>query len=248
MPPTRTATLANATSPTPTFVADLQGDYLLRLVVTDPFVAASEPDTVLVRFNNVPPVADAGDTKTVLVGTTVVLDGGESTDANGDPLTFLWSLVSKPLTSLAALDDSTASTPRFVADESGTYLVSLVVNDGLVDSEPSSVTIMAISTQTQLSQTLGGSIDALNALDPAVFKNASLQNATTSKLVAVLDQIEQGLFQQALDKLENDILGKLNGCSEGGAPDRNDWITDCGAQAQVYPLIIEAIGLIESPL
>jgi hypothetical protein len=83
----------------------------------------------------------------------------------------------------------------------------------------------------------------VNGLDPAVFINANLQNATTNKVVAVLDQIEQGL-----DKLENDLLAKLNGCAEGGAPDRNDWITDCRAQGQVYPLIIEAMGLLESLL
>jgi hypothetical protein len=88
----------------------------------------------------------------------------------------------------------------------------------------------------------------VNGLDPAVFLNANLQNATTNKVVAVLDQIEQGLFQEALDKLENDLLAKLNGCAEGGAPDRNDWITDCRAQGQVYPLIIEAMGLLESLL
>lgn len=203
---------------------------------------------MLVSFNNVPPVANAGPTQTVLVGATVGLDGRESADANGDPLTFRWSLTEKPATSLAELDDSTAETPRFVADEPGIYLVSLVVNDGLVDSEPSSVTIMAISTQTKLSQTLSGSIDAVNGLDPAVFINANLQNATTNKVVAVLDQIQQGLLQDALDKLEHDILAKMNGCAAGGAPDRNDWITDCGAQAHVYPLIMEAIDLLESLL
>jgi hypothetical protein len=74
-PATSAATLSNAASPTPTFIADVQGDYLLRLVVTDLFGAASEPDTVLVSFNNMPPVANAGLTQTVLVGATVVLDG-----------------------------------------------------------------------------------------------------------------------------------------------------------------------------
>jgi hypothetical protein len=65
-----------------------------------------------------------------------------------------------------------------------------------------------------------------------------------NKINAVLSEIDQGLYQDALSKLQNDILAKTNGCTETGAPDRNDWITDCGAQAQVYPLVVEAIELL----
>lgn len=51
-----------------------------------------------------------------------------------------------------------------------------------------------------------------------------------------------------MEQLEHAVLARLNGCAKGGVPDKNDWILDCGAQAQSYPLIIEAMGLIESLL
>jgi hypothetical protein len=57
--------------------------------------------------------------------------------------------------------------------------------------------------------------------------------------------IEEERYEEALDKLENDILQKTNGCAETGAPDKNDWIRDCDTQNQVYPFITEAIALLK---
>ena len=76
------------------------------------------------------------------------------------------------------------------------------------------------------------------------FKNSNLQNNLTNKINVVLGKIDQGLYQEALNKLEHDILAKTNGCAEIGEPDRNDWITDCVSQSQVYALIMEAIELL----
>ncbi len=53
--------------------------------------------------------------------------------------------------------------------------------------------------------------------------------------------IDEGLYNDALHKLENDILAKMNGCALLGEPDKNDWIKTCQAQSQIYPLIIETI-------
>ncbi len=46
---------------------------------------------------------------------------------------------------------------------------------------------------------------------------------------------------EALDKLENNILRKTNGCAETGEPDKNDWIITCEEQGELYPLVIETI-------
>ncbi len=56
--------------------------------------------------------------------------------------------------------------------------------------------------------------------------------------------IDQENYQEALDKLRNDILGKTNGCAEGGNADKNDWIGDCASQSTVYPLLLETITLL----
>lgn len=64
------------------------------------------------------------------------------------------------------------------------------------------------------------------------------------KINAVLIDIDQGLYPEALDKLQNDILKKTDGCTTAGVPDKNDWIVNCTAQGRIYPLIIEAIRLL----
>ena len=90
---------------------------------------------------NSEPVADAGPDRTVFLAETVTLDGSGSRDADGDPLTFSWSLTSVPAGSTATLSDPAAVMPSFVVDLPGAYVVQLVVNDGTTDSAPDTATI-----------------------------------------------------------------------------------------------------------
>lgn len=245
-PQSSNATLSNSAIPNPTFVADVHGDYVASLVVTDEHGAASNPDTVTVSFMNVKPVANAGQNQAVAVGQTVFLSGSGSSDANGDTLTYSWSMTSRPASSLAELANTTGMDTSFIADMPGIYVVSLVVNDGFVDSDPASVTITATITKNQVIDEVETIIDVINGLNLNVLKNPNMGNALTNKLNAVLADIDQGLYQDALDKLQNDILAKTDGCALGGAPDKNDWIKDCASQSQVYPLIMEAVILLQS--
>ncbi len=77
----------------------------------------------------------------VFVGETATLNGGDSTDVDGDPLSFEWTLIRVPDGSTAALSDPFAVNPTINIDLPGAYEVQLVVNDGNVDSAPDSVTI-----------------------------------------------------------------------------------------------------------
>jgi hypothetical protein len=95
------------------------------------------------KLVNVAPLANAGQAQSVFVDTQVTLDGSGSTDANADVLTYTWSLTSKPLGSKAALSSATSVKPVFTADEAGSYVFMLVVNDGQVDSSPATVSITA---------------------------------------------------------------------------------------------------------
>jgi hypothetical protein len=83
---------------------------------------------------NVAPVANAGSFQNVVTGQSVTVSGAGSTDANGDVLTYKWAMVSKPLDSTATLANATTITPSFTADKNGTYVLSLQVNDGKLDS------------------------------------------------------------------------------------------------------------------
>jgi hypothetical protein len=93
------------------------------------------------------PVADAGLDQNVSTGSLVTLDGSGSSDADSNTLTYSWSFTSKPTGSNATLSDSTIVNPTFMADVAGTYLVSLVVNDGTADSVADTVTITATSDE-----------------------------------------------------------------------------------------------------
>jgi len=46
--------------------------------------------------------------------------------------------------------------------------------------------------------------------------------------------------------VDNDILKKTDGCVTTGQPDKNDWITTCEAQQQIYPFVIETIDYVNS--
>ena len=130
-----TVAFDSATSPKPKFTPVVEGVYVASLVVTDDKLLSSASDyvTVTVFRTNAAPVAVAGTDQNVTVGATVKLNGLGSTDANGDVLTYNWTL-SKPSGSLATLLTTVPSQPTFVADVSGDYVASLIVNDGKLDS------------------------------------------------------------------------------------------------------------------
>jgi|SRR5450830_1008924 len=87
------------------------------------------------------PVADAGAAQTVVAGTSIKL-AGSGTDADQDIVLYSWTLT-KPAGSSATLLNYHVATPTFFADLPGAYVATLIVNDGKLDSAPSSVTITA---------------------------------------------------------------------------------------------------------
>jgi hypothetical protein len=138
------AALSDTTAVSPTFVPDVEGTYTATLIVNDG-MDDSTPDSVDITAEivvvNTPPVADAGPDQTVAVNDTVALDGSGSSDDDGDPLTFSWSLTTVPVGSTATLSDTTAVSPSFVADVAGDYVAQLIVNDGTEDSNAATVSI-----------------------------------------------------------------------------------------------------------
>jgi hypothetical protein len=129
------AALVDNTSAKPTFTADLVGVYVASLVVFDgKLYSEIKTVTVTASVANSAPVANAGSFQNVVTGLPVSVSGAGSTDANGDVLTYKWAMVSKPVESTATLANATTIAPTFTADKNGTYVLSLQVNDGKVDS------------------------------------------------------------------------------------------------------------------
>ena len=233
------AALSNATSPAPTFLVDVHGDYVIELVVSDPWVS-SLPDSMIVSFDNLKPVADAGNSFTLVLGNPADLNGGGSSDPNGDPLTYKWSFVYKPQNSQAVLNAPGIVNPTFTPDVAGVYVVSLIVNDGQVDSDPSTITITVVSSSNPIINDLIAAINAINALDRSAFKSLNLKKVLTNKINTAIEYIDQGFYAEGKKALEG-IIKKMDGCAKNGKPDKNDWITTCVAQDQVYPQILSAI-------
>jgi len=130
----------------PEFYADAEGTYVARVVVSDGQATDQDEVTITVDNPNGAPIADAGYDQTVSVGDTVQLNGGGSSDPDGDALNFRWRIQTSPSSSSAALDDPTSPLPRFLADRAGAYVIELVVDDGEYSSSPAIVRVQAQSS------------------------------------------------------------------------------------------------------
>jgi len=140
--------LSDPTSPTPSFttptVEDTTG-FIFTLMVSDGELE-SEYDTVIISVyhTNVPPVADAGEDQVAIENETVILDGTASSDFENDNLSYAWSAPQG-----IELDDSTRSMPTFVApevEESVSYVISLIVSDGELESAPDTVMVTILNS------------------------------------------------------------------------------------------------------
>lgn len=139
------ASLANADSVKPTFVPDVAGTYTATLSVNDGKLSSVPVSTtVTVTTANAAPVANAGAAQRVVLGSTVMLNGAGSSDANGDSLTYSWTLTSRPVGSQAVLSADNTVTPSLVTDLEGVYVASLVVSDGKLKSNPVTTTVTAV--------------------------------------------------------------------------------------------------------
>ena len=90
---------------------------------------------------NMPPVPEAGSNQQTFVNTEIYLDGSNSSDADGDLLSYTWSVTYKPVNSNAILMNAESMNPLFMADTPGTYKIQLTVNDGKIQSFPDGVEV-----------------------------------------------------------------------------------------------------------
>lgn len=97
--------------------------------------------------NQAPTASISVSASSVETGEIVTLDGTNSSDPDGDNLSFTWSLTT-PQSSNAQLSDVNGSQPSFTADVTGDYIISLTVSDGQAEgSEDVGITANPCSAQ-----------------------------------------------------------------------------------------------------
>jgi len=92
---------------------------------------------VLVAGNvgSAPPIAITSPYQKAVVGKPVTFDGTGSFDPDGDEISsYLWTVESKPPTSMAMIDQATESISSFTPDMAGDFQINLVVSSGINSS------------------------------------------------------------------------------------------------------------------
>ncbi len=101
---------------------------------------------------NQAPVADAGPNQSVAAASTVTLSGSGSYDPEGDPLSFTWTFDSVPDGSALAgetgftINGGDEVATAFTPDALGTYVISLMVTDGVGNNSTPDRTLVEVVT------------------------------------------------------------------------------------------------------
>ena len=108
---------------------DIAGNLICSQIVTKEWI-----------ITNKPPIADAGKDQVVeqdnLGGASVTLNGSGSSDPDGDPLTYTWTWTGGSANGVSPI----------ISLQLGATTITLVVNDGTVDSAPDTVIITVQDT------------------------------------------------------------------------------------------------------
>ena len=171
------AVLRDAQTAHPSFLADVPGDYVLQLIVSNS-VVVSDPRTVTVTASGCgvyAPVVEQVSTndETPSIGSTIQLGARVSSRDNdaacgslGETFAWKWSLVQLPAGSVAALNAPASENPSLRADKDGDYVVQLVVTSSNgKSSQPSQFTVHVSDCGAHIAAgaSIGTSADTLGA-------------------------------------------------------------------------------------
>jgi len=123
------------------------------------------------------PVANAGPDQHVAFGAPVILDGTQSFDPDGKPLSYTWTQSSGPdVTSGSGI--LTGPSPSFTAPSANTVLVfDLVVSDGMETSEPDGIFIYVTGDDLAPTVAQVQPADDATGVDPTTTLRATFSEA-----------------------------------------------------------------------
>lgn len=176
------------------------GSYLVMLTVSDESLTSSDTVTIIITSlvpPNSPPVANAGFDLTVNAGKQIVFDGSDSTDSDGDTLSYSWDFG----------DGSTGNGVKVshLYTTPGAYTVTLMVSDGQLSTTDSA----SVAVQTE-----GRSLrDTFDRPDSSILGNGWVE--ITGDLVIE----KQELGNASLKGIHLAVLPELSGSTQNVAVD-----------------------------
>jgi hypothetical protein len=102
----------------------------------------------------------------------------------------------------------------------------------------------AIDPVPTILEKLKGLVSTIKETPDSAFKNRLLDDLLMIEIMFIKWEVHYGAYSAALRNLQTGILTRTDGCISGSKADRNDWVTDCEVQKQLYWAINEVIVLL----
>lgn len=117
------------TGVSPAVSFETSGEYNVSLTVTDNNGENSTRKKVLTVAPNRAPVAEARANRTISVDKAIILNARNSSDPDGDTLSYNWELISQPESSSVSLENNNGLLQTVQPTETGKYQFKLTVTD-----------------------------------------------------------------------------------------------------------------------
>lgn len=148
--------LENSKHISPSLTLDVVGTYVIQLIVSDG-KKISQLDFVTIFTINEEPIAVISNMSSsvdrhYIEGDSIVLDASQSYDPEAQTLFYHWSFNLKPKKSAAKFSNIASVSPNFIPDQTGVYIIYLIVDDGLQQSKAASL-IIEVSKPARKSDT-----------------------------------------------------------------------------------------------
>jgi arylsulfatase A-like enzyme len=194
---------------------------------------------------NIIPIAQAGLDQNVEINSSITVNASNSSDADNDPLTYLWSFSSLPTGSTASLSNTTSIETSFTLDLEGDYQLSLIVDDGKDASIADLITFTATLTSVSggyaivdtgqelcYSVNTGETINCSARGEDADYNGNQASYTLSSDGSTITDNVTELIWQQSTDLTGDGELNYADKLSQSDAlsycesltlAERDDW-------------------------
>lgn len=99
----------------------------------------------------------------------------------------------------------------------------------------------AINPLDNIKEKLVQLVAAIELIPQNNFRTPSGKAVLENKVQVVQKMVENGNYVGAYQKLQEDVMGKMDGCINSTRPDGNDWLKDCDNQVKLYWAVHEVM-------